>query len=405
VSGPERTFLERVKTMFMRATRTEGRRVQTVLVASTMPSQGTKSTRMLVGRWMPHALRALPRPDLLHRNHPMVLQSWKYVPEGFDEKVKLLVDYMRQYSDQVRVEPEATSMRGRWKHAKHRKKQLKYRLREKTIVYCNMGTTAVALAELLATTHHFHEVGLFVSAIGYDERRERMQMFRDGRIRLMVCTDILSRGVDIPDVGRVVQFDFSRNVVGHIHRIGRVSRAGTRGYALNMYDDSEQGGRALAEAVQEIGTRPLDGLFSRNRGFKRGLRRTEAFRQMLLTQGLPLPPHLQDSSEDAPAALPSSETAALKAGSDQKSVPDLQQALQGTEEPEELEDSLLGEKTEEELEELFEKTDEEKDEEYVNLLEELDEQRQQREDAPTGDSEEADEAVGKGTKEVGRAAS
>merc|ERR1719323_1471202 len=137
---------------------------------------------------------------------------------------------------------------------------------------------------------------------------------------LMVCTDILSRGIDVPDVRRVVQFDFSRNIVGHLHRIGRASRAGMRGHAFNMYDDSEQGGRLLAEAVQKIDKQPLDGLFSRNRGFSKGLKRTEAFRQMLLMQGLPLPPHLQDGSPeeqvsmiessedgllDAPAALPS----------------------------------------------------------------------------------------------------
>merc|ERR1712039_119851 len=93
----------------------------------------------------------------------------------------------------------------------------------------------------------------------------------------------------------------SKNIINHIHRIGRASRGGSRGRALNLYDDSKRGGRALAEAVQEVGRAPLDGLFSRRRGFKRGLRRTEAFRQMLLMQGLPLPPHLQSgSAQDGP---------------------------------------------------------------------------------------------------------
>merc|ERR1712039_739494 len=95
----------------------------------------------------------------------------------------------------------------------------------------------------------------------------------------------------------------SKNIINHIHRIGRASRGGSRGRALNLYDDSKRGGRALAEAVQEVGRAPLDGLFSRRRGFKRGLRRTEAFRQMLLMQGLPLPAHLQSGSTGDAAPL------------------------------------------------------------------------------------------------------
>uniref|UniRef100_A0A7S1Q2P5 Helicase C-terminal domain-containing protein n=1 Tax=Alexandrium catenella TaxID=2925 RepID=A0A7S1Q2P5_ALECA len=323
-----------------------------------MPSQGTKSTRMLVARWMPHALRALPRPDLLHRNHPMVHQSWRYMPDGFDAKVELLVDYLKQYSDERQMKVN--------KNKKNSPKMTMWRVSQKTLVYCNTGAMAAQLAEILATTHHFTKVGLFVSAIGNDERRERMRMLRDGRIRLMVCTDILSRGIDLPDIERIIQFDFSRNIVGHLHRIGRVSRAGTRGYALNMYDDDEQGGRAIAEAVQEIGSQPLDGLFSRNRGFKKGLRRTEAFRQMLLAQGLPLPPHLQDGSETEPTALLSENG---EAGSEQKPVPSLLEALDGTEES-------------------FERTDEEKDEEFVKVIKDLDESRQQREDSPAEEAEE-----------------
>ncbi|OLP95197.1 putative ATP-dependent RNA helicase ddx42 [Symbiodinium microadriaticum] len=117
----------------------------------------------------------------------------------------------------------------------------------------------VMLGELLATTHGFRKLGLFVKKIGYDERRKRLKMFREGRIMLMVSTDLLSRGIDIPDLKNVIQFDFSRNIVNHLLRSGRASRAGARGRVFCMYDDDEQGGKALAEAIQELGTQPLDG--------------------------------------------------------------------------------------------------------------------------------------------------
>eukprot|EP00438_Fugacium_kawagutii_P003850 Skav230671 [mRNA] locus=scaffold2185:281771:289747:+ [translate_table: standard] len=67
----------------------------------------------------------------------------------------------------------------------------------------------------------------------------------------------------------------------------------------------------LAEAIQELGTAPLDGLFSRRRGFRHMLQRTEAFRQMLLMQGLPLPAHLQAAPSVAGQISQSSEAQAL----------------------------------------------------------------------------------------------
>jgi len=277
VSGTVSKLIERIKVVILRAQRTEGARVQSALVTCVMPNQGGKSTRMMIGRWMPHALRAAERPDLLHRSHPMVPMKWQYVPEGFDEKVRLLLDHLENDIGTYKA----------------RRSQRKY-VRQKTLIFCNSTQTAARLAELLATTYNFRKIGIFVKQIGYDERRKRLRMFREGRITLMVSTDLLARGIDIPDLANVVQFDFSRNIVNHLLRTGRVSRAGSRGRVLNFYDDTEQGGKDLAEAIQELGTAPLDGLFSRRRGFRHMLQRTEAFRQMLLMQGLPLPAHLQE---------------------------------------------------------------------------------------------------------------
>eukprot|EP00913_Durusdinium_trenchii_P035912 g33603.t1 len=84
VSGTRSKFLERIKVMILRAQRTEGARVQTALVGCVMPNQGGKSTRMLINRWMPHALRTAERT------------GWQYAPEGFDEKVRLLLDHLKK---------------------------------------------------------------------------------------------------------------------------------------------------------------------------------------------------------------------------------------------------------------------------------------------------------------------
>merc|ERR1712176_1602175 len=70
-----------------------------------------------------------------------------------------------------------------------------------------------------------------------------------------------------------------------------------------MGDKPRGGGRVLAEAVQEMGSAPLDALFSKRGYLKKSLERSERFREQLLLEGYPLPPHLQTGSADEPLLL------------------------------------------------------------------------------------------------------
>ncbi len=53
-----------------------------------------------------------------------------------------------------------------------------------------------------------------------------MKEFRLGKIWVLICTDLMSRGVDFKTVNVVVNFDFPQSVVSYIHRVGRTGRAG-----------------------------------------------------------------------------------------------------------------------------------------------------------------------------------
>ena len=66
-----------------------------------------------------------------------------------------------------------------------------------------------------------------------DARERSLQAFRDGSCRVIVATDVASRGLDIPGVAAVVCYDIS-NEATHVHRIGRTGRAGARGDALTL---------------------------------------------------------------------------------------------------------------------------------------------------------------------------
>lgn len=72
-------------------------------------------------------------------------------------------------------------------------------------------------------------------------RRERaLQDFKNGTARVMVATDIAARGLDIPDLGIVINYDIPHVKSDYIHRIGRTGRAGTKGLAIALISPHEE---------------------------------------------------------------------------------------------------------------------------------------------------------------------
>jgi superfamily II DNA/RNA helicase len=68
-----------------------------------------------------------------------------------------------------------------------------------------------------------------------EERDAVLEAFRRGDIWVLVCTDLLARGMDFPAVHLVVNYDFPQSVTDYIHRVGRTGRAGRRGRAVTFY--------------------------------------------------------------------------------------------------------------------------------------------------------------------------
>ena len=73
-------------------------------------------------------------------------------------------------------------------------------------------------------------------------RRDRVvQEFRDGKLDILIATNVAARGLDIPEITHVVNFDFPQNSEEYVHRIGRTGRAGRDGKAITFVceDDIE----------------------------------------------------------------------------------------------------------------------------------------------------------------------
>lgn len=93
-------------------------------------------------------------------------------------------------------------------------------------------------------TTYLIERGLKVDCLHGDKdqraREKSMQSFRDRRVRLLVCTDVASRGLDVKDITHVINYSLPRESELYIHRIGRTARGGKTGIAMSLVTPSHQ---------------------------------------------------------------------------------------------------------------------------------------------------------------------
>ena len=101
-----------------------------------------------------------------------------------------------------------------------------------------------------ATKHHVEYLLLLLTTVGYacshiysslDQAARAIQMnrFRNGRTSLLIVTDLAARGIDLPVLEHVVNYDFPPQPRIFVHRVGRTARAGRRGWAWNMVTPAE----------------------------------------------------------------------------------------------------------------------------------------------------------------------
>ncbi|MGY3568832.1 ATP-dependent RNA helicase SrmB [Vibrio paucivorans] len=73
-----------------------------------------------------------------------------------------------------------------------------------------------------------------------DRRNNAIARFRDGSVNVLLATDVAARGIDLPDVSHVINFDMPRTADVYLHRIGRTARAGKKGNALSLVEAHDQ---------------------------------------------------------------------------------------------------------------------------------------------------------------------
>ena len=88
-------------------------------------------------------------------------------------------------------------------------------------------------------------------------REKSLDRFRSGRARVLVATDIASRGIDVTGISHVINFDLPVEPESYVHRIGRTARAGSSGIAISFCDHTERAALRAIERVAGVTLRPV----------------------------------------------------------------------------------------------------------------------------------------------------
>ncbi len=122
-------------------------------------------------------------------------------------------------------------------------------------IFCNRKKDVDILHKTLAK-HGFDAVA-FHGDMPQSKRNETLAKFKAGEVELLVCSDVAARGLDISDVGHVINFDVPVNAEDYIHRIGRTGRAGKTGHAYTLASSTDAKLLAAIEKMLKYPIPPL----------------------------------------------------------------------------------------------------------------------------------------------------
>lgn len=127
------------------------------------------------------------------------------------------------------------------------KKILKEEKRELVVVFTKTKEMADKVKEYL----RFNRLasGVFHGDKKQKDRELALHHFKEGGLKILIATDIAARGLDVPGISHVINFEFPMEAQNYVHRIGRTGRAGEQGKAISFCDESE---KPMLELIQKL---------------------------------------------------------------------------------------------------------------------------------------------------------
>lgn len=110
--------------------------------------------------------------------------------------------------------------------------KLLHQFRGSVLLFCRTKIGAHKISQFLR--QHNHQAAEIHSDRSLSQRREALEGFKRGKYRVLVATDIASRGIDVKGIELVINFDLPEDAENYVHRIGRTGRAGCQGHAISF---------------------------------------------------------------------------------------------------------------------------------------------------------------------------
>jgi superfamily II DNA/RNA helicase len=132
----------------------------------------------------------------------------------------------------------------------------------KIVVFCQTKRSCDRVANGL------QELGVEAAAIHGDlpqKSRERaLQRFAEGKLHILVATDVAARGIDIDDIGAVVHYEPPKDAKDYLHRSGRTARAGRDGWAITLVEYNQHTQMRILQRMLRLPLTPAIEVFSNN---------------------------------------------------------------------------------------------------------------------------------------------
>lgn len=127
---------------------------------------------------------------------------------------------------------------------------------EQSIIFCRTKKGVDELTEALQARGYLAD-GIH-GDLSQAQRERVMRDFRAGRIEHLIATDVAARGLDIPNVSHVINYDIPQDPESYVHRIGRTGRAGRSGVAITLVTPREMKQLRMIQEVTRVHIEPRD---------------------------------------------------------------------------------------------------------------------------------------------------
>lgn len=173
--------------------------------------------------------------------------------------IKRLTDQFLQFPKEISVSRPATAATTITQHilpCSHSQKEkavirlLQEHADKSTVVFCNRKTDVSKLSTALT------KIGVKNAMLHGDmlqsKRYEQLDLFKNGTVKVIICSDVAARGLDIDHIGLVINYALPNHADDYVHRIGRTGRAGKLGIAISlMAEDEEKNLLAIETLMQQ----------------------------------------------------------------------------------------------------------------------------------------------------------